>query len=838
MSMPAPPPDTRAPGQTGHIADHNTMSDAIASLETAVQTLENTIDGVGIALPAGDLGGTAEAPIVEKIQGQAINASPGGDTAFLRADGTWDVPPGTGGGGGGGGGDGTVTSVSGETANGFVVSVNEETTTPQITVGTDVSGLMKGDSGAAVAAVPDTDYLAPTGSGSGLTGLAVSQVSGAAPLASPVFTGTPEVPTASSGANDTQAASTAFAKTAAAAAQTAAEAASLPLPTGGTYPGGSADYLRADGTWDVPPGTGGGSGTVTAVSVATANGFAGTVANPTTTPAITVSTNVSGLLKGNGTAVAAATAGTDYVAPTGSGAALTGLAVSQVSGAAPLASPALTGSPTAPTQTSGDNSTKLATTSFVSTAIAAIGGGGALLQPTGTHAGDAAAINAILSVINTYTYGGTVDMAAGIWRLTVGDIAAITRSGITFRWQPNSCVLGAGSGDLLRMYDFSTYGSRVAQGGGILGNPVFDGSAMSGTSSFLHASDIFKFQCEMDPQNLTTGSSIAVHYNNIYYFMERGRGRINATNCVNAVVFDVNGNSSVGVQGTVTGSYYRGDYEIYADTQNAAYNGVVWRAGAFMINGKFTKWGNYTGSGSLVTPGSALTFTGQTPAGALSPSYSALYTSHFQVGCECDQLTYNPMSINFGNGNNVIGACFGGISFNGGFAASNSVNSLNQFNGWSDEDNLPSWTEQGSTNTFLGAPQAISGTSPDAVTNMTAPLYGYVTMQVSARIPYTSTATSGAPKFTFTGGGTQAKTSLAYEFWSGTTLVSSGEVTDYTAVITGPTLTSSASLQLRIRGSIMNESAATLQLMAYEGTSGDGFSIDYAAYITSKPLSN
>lgn len=52
-----------------------------------------------------------------------------------------------------------------------------------------------------------------------------------------------------------------------------------------------------------------GSGTVTSVSVATANGFAGTVVNPTTTPAITLSTTVTGVLYGNGTSVAAATGG-------------------------------------------------------------------------------------------------------------------------------------------------------------------------------------------------------------------------------------------------------------------------------------------------------------------------------------------------------------------------------------------------------------------------------------------------------------------------------------------------------------------------------------------------
>jgi hypothetical protein len=70
----------------------------------------------------------------------------------------------------------------------------------------------------------------------------------------------------------------------------------------------------AAGTWDVAyaaPTT----GTVTSVSVVTANGFAGTVATATTTPAITITTTVTGVLKGNGTAISAAVAGTDYMAP-------------------------------------------------------------------------------------------------------------------------------------------------------------------------------------------------------------------------------------------------------------------------------------------------------------------------------------------------------------------------------------------------------------------------------------------------------------------------------------------------------------------------------------------
>ncbi len=58
-----------------------------------------------------------------------------------------------------------------------------------------------------------------------------------------------------------------------------------------------------------------GTGTVTSVSVVTANGFAGTVGTPNTTPAITLTTTVSGVVKGTGTALTAASAGTDYVAP-------------------------------------------------------------------------------------------------------------------------------------------------------------------------------------------------------------------------------------------------------------------------------------------------------------------------------------------------------------------------------------------------------------------------------------------------------------------------------------------------------------------------------------------
>jgi len=74
----------------------------------------------------------------------------------------------------------------------------------------------------------------------------------------------------------------------------------------------AAPTFRALTTADIPA-LAYGTGTVTSVSVVSANGLAGTVATSTTTPAITLSTTVTGLLKGNGTAISAAVANTDYV---------------------------------------------------------------------------------------------------------------------------------------------------------------------------------------------------------------------------------------------------------------------------------------------------------------------------------------------------------------------------------------------------------------------------------------------------------------------------------------------------------------------------------------------
>lgn len=136
-------------------------------------------------------------------------------------------------------------------------------------------------------------------------------------------------------------------------------------------------------------GVGAGTGTVTTVSVVTAGGVSGSVANPTTTPAITLTlgaitpTTVNGLtitsttgtftltaaktLTVSNTLTLTATDGSTLAI--GAGGTLGTGAYATIALYAPLASPTFTGTPAAPTPSSGDNTTTLATTAFVTTAV-------------------------------------------------------------------------------------------------------------------------------------------------------------------------------------------------------------------------------------------------------------------------------------------------------------------------------------------------------------------------------------------------------------------------------------------------------------------------------------
>jgi hypothetical protein len=174
-----------------------------------------------------------------------------------------------------------------------------------------------------------------------------------------------------------------------------------------------------------------GTGTVTDVSVVTANGLGGTVATSSTTPAITLTTSVNGLVKGNGFALSAAAAGTDYLAPAGDGSALTGITASQVS-AVPntrtVNGLSLTGDISV---TDAVLSTSDITTNNVSTAkhgfapklpndsTKFLNGIGAYAVPTATASLTSSTAllgaNVALTNANTYYDGPSLSLAAGTW---------------------------------------------------------------------------------------------------------------------------------------------------------------------------------------------------------------------------------------------------------------------------------------------------------------------------------------------------------------------------------------------------------------------------------------
>jgi len=249
---------------------------------------------------------------------------------------------------------GSVTSVSVITANGLAGTVATATTTPAITLSTTVTGVVKGNGTTLSAAVAATDYVAPSAyaSANGLTLATVRllgrttastgaaeeiSVAGGLTLSSGTLTGTSGTVTAVSvaSANGLAGSSSGGATPVLTLSTTITgilkgNGTAISAATSGT------DYAPATsgtsilygdnlgGFANVTIGTGvafsggtlsatGSGGTVTSVSVVSANGLAGTVATATTTPAITLSTSITGILKGNGTAISAAAANVDYV---------------------------------------------------------------------------------------------------------------------------------------------------------------------------------------------------------------------------------------------------------------------------------------------------------------------------------------------------------------------------------------------------------------------------------------------------------------------------------------------------------------------------------------------
>ncbi len=105
--------------------------------------------------------------------------------------------------------------------------------------------------------------------------------------------------------------------------QVLASAPSSPALGQNYYDSGTLKLNIWNGTsWDALGAGGGGS--LSAVAIASAHGFSGSSDGATPTATLTINCTITGLLKGNGTSVSAATSGTDYAPATSGSSALKG----------------------------------------------------------------------------------------------------------------------------------------------------------------------------------------------------------------------------------------------------------------------------------------------------------------------------------------------------------------------------------------------------------------------------------------------------------------------------------------------------------------------------------
>lgn len=191
-------------------------------------------------------------------------------------------------------------------------------------------------------------------------------------------------------------------------------------------------------------------------------------------------TNITGILKGNGSAVSAATAGTDYLVPTGNGSGLTGITSGQVSG---LGTAALVNTGTtagtllllgvdgritttgtgAFINTSGEDA--LISTSGNNASIST-GGNAASIYTSGLGAeiytaGDNASILTLGGSANIYTAGGGYIETSSTFKITGGGFAT-TLSGtqtadraISFPDASGTLAIGSGTGGAIVSADIT-----------------------------------------------------------------------------------------------------------------------------------------------------------------------------------------------------------------------------------------------------------------------------------------------------------------------------------------------------------------------------------------------
>lgn len=294
---------------------------------------------------------------------------------------------------------------------------------------------------------------------SGAVTLTTADITGAggAPIASPGFTGTPTAPTAAQTVNDTTIATCAFVH----AALASGVVSSFNSRSGAVTLTGS-DISAAGGALIASPT------------------FTGTPAAPTATPG----TNTTQLAT---TAFVTAAVAGGVLSFNGRNGAVT-LTTADITGAggAPVASPALTGTPTTPTATAGTNNTQIASTAFVAAAVGAVAGILAIrvITASGTYTPTAGMKTCLIEAVGGGGGGANASASPSYYVISGGGgggayarkFATAAQIGAS-----QTVTIGAGGGVSATGGDTSVGSLLLAKGGsGATGNSP--GSSLNGSS--------------------------------------------------------------------------------------------------------------------------------------------------------------------------------------------------------------------------------------------------------------------------------------------------------------------------------------------------------------------
>lgn len=276
------------------------------------------------------------------------------------------------------------------------------------------------------------------------------------------------------------------------------------------------------------------------------------------------------------------------------------------------------------------------------------------VSPSGDTSGvtDAKTINA--AVAKLPATGGVIALAPSkTWNILCGQIS-INQSGVYIN--ASGCyILAVGAGDVIRMYDSSTYNSRTIWGGGLLGWPVIDGVNTTGNSAGLHIGDIFQVKVQALFQNFTAGTtSKGCWFDNQYFQTELIISQISARSCTTGVMFD--NSTGTSLSASANGSFDRLQCSIYVES-NGVGDGVTFANGGFCVEGQLSIFGNFSTS---TTQYAVLKLTGSNvPNGASNYSFGYLF-----MGVELDDAVHTaPYTIFFGAGANSIFKCSGFLDF-------------------------------------------------------------------------------------------------------------------------------------------------------------------------------